>query len=591
MKNYKAARKGTQVKKSNRVVEKRSHKAVARLSRVLLAEIKTVLAERPGSTKLHAPGPGWQTWHKTSRQYRPAPNMNEEMEAWLKGGVIPLRINQKRLAKKICLSENTIFKTMRLLVEAGVIRPLGRGLYWVGRRDKGTFIPIEIVLPELRDLKSVERADKETGTHTHRRVFQELLRLKFGLKLLEKADRDRAVYRQKVQKRLKILKALSKHVPVGKNSVPRHCKNLILELSETKEFNSILLGYSMSQYVFFTNVLKRFKRTYILGSKVPQENGPKPRVHGRLPREFCSKLEKLAKRQHGPIRDLNERALTLPFIAERLVLNGGDGLRVTYQVAGDETFLPKLKRAVSYVDEISRSTQIPRSDLWTCVFARYLFLQSGKRWPINWIGGHDFMNELVYVAMVVKGLRDFKTREKSQNAFTNWISLCKKFLGSHVLKRGYLEEFNEGLLLRGFESWAKIKWHFEYKYGFNFVMREYLLAQAAYFKKYGKIERTGRVFLERIGGDEAETRAWEYCKRACSMIPPPVEQVMPERKQELEEWWEDVKAGKTPEEPNLEEKVAYAALRAREAEEHRKAELVSLDAYRERKQRKRGIVG
>ena len=75
------------------------------------------------------------------------------------------------------------------------------------------------------------------------------------------------------------------------------------------------------------------------------------------------------------------------------------------------------------------------------------------------------------------------------------------------------------------------------------------------------------------------------------MIPPPVEQVMPERKQELEEWWEAVQAGKTPEEPNLEEKVAYAELRAREAEEHRKAELVSLDAYREHRQRKREMSG
>jgi len=201
------------------------------------------------------------------------------------------------------------------------------------------------------------------------------------------------------------------------------------------------------------------------------------------------------------------------------------------------------------------------------------------------------MNELVNVATVIQSLRDFKKRDNFQKAFTKWMSLCKKILGSHAMKGRYLEEFNQGLLFRGFESYAKIRWHFEHKYGYCFPMKSYLRAQAAYFKKYGKIERTGRVFLERIGGDEAETRAWGYCRKACGRIPPPVEQVMPERKQELEEWWEDVQAGKTPEEPNLVEKVAYAALRAREAEEHRKAGLVSLDAYRERKQRKRGIVG
>lgn len=590
MKNYKSFRKGTQVRKSNRVVRKRGHNTVARLSRVLLAEIETVLVEGPGSERLHAPGPGWQTWHKTLRRYRPAPDMNEEMEALLKGGVIVLRINQKRLAEKICLSENTIFKNMRLLVEAGVIRPLGRGLYWVGRSNKRTFIPIEIVLPELRDLKSVERADKETGTHTHRLVFQELLRLKITLRLLEKADRDRAVYWQKVQKRLKILKALSKHVPVGKTSAPRNCKNLILELSENKEFEAILLGYSISQYVFFTNVLKRFKRTYILGYSLPQENGPKPRVPGKLPRQFCAKLEKLAKRQLGPIRDPNERALTLPFIAERLVLNGGDGLRVTYQVAGDETFLPKLKRAVRYVDEISRSTQVTRSDLWKCVFARYLFLHSGKRWQMNWIGGHDFMNELVNVATVIQNVRDFKRGYRSER-FLRWKLLCEEILGSHKLKGKFLEEFNEGLLFKGFESWAKLKWRFEYKYGYCFPMKYYLLSQAAYFRKYGKIEITGRVFLERTAGDEAETRAWEYCRKVCSMIPSPVEQVMPERKQELEEWWEAVQTGKTPEEPNLEEKVAYDELRKRDAEEHRKAEVVRLDAFRERNRRKREMLG
>jgi len=39
------------------------------------------------------------------------------------------------------------------------------------------------------------------------------------------------------------------------------------------------------------------------------------------------------------------------------------------------------------------------------------------------------------------------------------------------------------------------------------------------------------------------------------------------------------------------EQFDVTLLQMREAEEHRNAELVSLDAYRERKQRKRGIVG
>jgi len=35
------------------------------------------------------------------------------------------------------------------------------------------------------------------------------------------------------------------------------------------------------------------------------------------------------------------------------------------------------------------------------------------------------------------------------------------------------------------------------------------------------------------------------------LVPLPVEQVTPDLKQELEEWWEAVRAGKTPEDPQL----------------------------------------
>jgi len=593
MKKNKSNSKNPQGKSSNRAVGKRGYNSVARLSRVLLTEIKTVLAEGPESENLHAPGPGWKTWHKTKRRYQSAIDMNEEMKAWLKGGVIPLRVNQNRLAKKKSLAEKTIFTAMRLLVEVGVIRPLpDRGLYWAGRRDKSgeTFIPIEIVLDELRDLRSVERADKETGTHTKRLLFQQLLRLKIGLNLWEKAERDHVLYGQKVKKRLRVLKDFPKQVPLGKTGVSKQCKTLFLEIFENKEFETIVCGHATPQYVFLTSYLKKNKilKTYILGSQKTANNGPKPRVPKESPRKFYAKLEKLAKRQQGPI-DPSEKALKQFFLAERIVLNqGNDDLRNMYQLAGDEAFLPKLKRAVGYVKEISKSTEVKRLDLWKCVLARYRFLHSNKRWQMNWVGGHDFMSELVNVATVIQHLRDFKSQDNFRDLFTRWKSLCEKILGSHFLKGKHLEEFTEGLLFKAFESWVKIKSRVEHKYGYQFHIKDYIAAQSAYLRKYGKIESTGRVFLDRMAGEEAETRAREFFRKQHRSE---LSTLTRERKQELEEWWETVEAGKTPEEPNLEEKAAYIVVEEkterRKAEETLKAEIVEMDAYMENRYRER----
>ena len=166
------------------------------------------------------------------------------------------------------------------------------------------------------------------------------------------------------------------------------------------------------------------------------------------------------------------------------------------------------------------------------------------------------MNELVNVATVIQNLRDFKTRDNFRALFTQWKDMCKKILGSQKLKGRHLEEFTEGLLFKAFESYSKLEWHFEHKYKYYFLMRDYILSQAALFKKYGKVERTGRVYLERMSGEGAEIRAWEYVKALCSKIPPP-NQIMPEQKQDLDEWYEVVEAGNTPEEPNLDEKFEY----------------------------------
>ena len=86
MTKNKSNSKNPQGKSAKREVRKRGYNSVARLSIVLLAEIKTVLAEGPESKNLHAPGPGWHTWHKTKRGYQSAIDMGEEMKAWLKGG-------------------------------------------------------------------------------------------------------------------------------------------------------------------------------------------------------------------------------------------------------------------------------------------------------------------------------------------------------------------------------------------------------------------------------------------------------------------------------------------------------------------------
>ena len=197
MKNYKSSRKGTQVKKSNRVVGKRGHRnAPATVAKFLIKEAHIFLSD-PLSEKVHAPAQGWKTFNKGIHNFTLSTDMSEEMINLQKSGMVVIRINTNQLARKLPSSTTTIDTVIKRLVEEDLIQLLDRGLYAAGQvlwdRAKPyeeaeaveVFIPLEITLADLREMRSLEVTRNQQGelrnTNPYRRIFQEWLRVRMAM--------------------------------------------------------------------------------------------------------------------------------------------------------------------------------------------------------------------------------------------------------------------------------------------------------------------------------------------------------------------------------------------------------------------------
>ena len=154
---------------------------VAAVVGLLAEEVRTVIKDgHHFSDRLHAPASGWEgEFHKGWDERATAFSRAREMEAITRSGFVPLRINTKRLAKKIGYAENNIYPVLKLLVKTGILEPMG-SLYVVGHHngEEEIFCPILEVQRELCGLKDPEKKNR------HFRLFIELNFLLIELKLI-----------------------------------------------------------------------------------------------------------------------------------------------------------------------------------------------------------------------------------------------------------------------------------------------------------------------------------------------------------------------------------------------------------------------